>query len=521
VERFLQVLRLDPHNATAHFSIGVVQESQGKLKEAREHYQQASQAEPDNKDYADAVIAVGNKIKQADNDPNKVLNEQAAAAFKRGEYISAINLYKELETKNPKQATVKYSLGTTYLMMKDHFNAMEYFKLAVQLEPNNPKYMKAYNELSAEMAKHQQEQQGVEQQYGGMTSEGALSPPTGNMGQMPLAAIPPAQGGTGKEKKEKGGKKAPPAVAATTIAKQGKPTQQQMPQGQYQAPQQQMSQMQYQAPPQQMQQGQYQAPAQMTSQYQAPPQQFSQYPQQQQRMPNPQFQQQQYQGQYQGGPGMQQNPYNQAGYQNAMSQSSGGTYIPPDPQQFSYHAPKQSQQQQMPMQQQQMPMQQQQMPMQQQQMPMQQQQMPMQQNGYSGQQYQSPNQYGNQGMQSSGGSDYTPSPQAAPQGAFDPRLAQRLNNPNPQGPASSSSADPMGNYGLSGKGSQEGVVVNNVRSGSRAARAGLRKGDVIRTVDGNEVTQTTQLNQVLSQYDGSQTLPLLIFRDGILTPIQF
>jgi S1-C subfamily serine protease len=79
----------------------------------------------------------------------------------------------------------------------------------------------------------------------------------------------------------------------------------------------------------------------------------------------------------------------------------------------------------------------------------------------------------------------------------------------------------MGNYGLSGKGSQEGVVVNNVRSGSRAARAGLRKGDVIRTVDGNEVTQTTQLNQVLSQYDGSQTLPLLIFRDGILTPIQF
>jgi len=76
-------------------------------------------------------------------------------------------------------------------------------------------------------------------------------------------------------------------------------------------------------------------------------------------------------------------------------------------------------------------------------------------------------------------------------------------------------------FGMSGHGSSEGVLLTSVRGGSRAAHAGLKKGDVIRTVDGNEVMQPAEFNKVMSQYDSSQTLPLLIFRDGVITPIQF
>jgi hypothetical protein len=220
-----------------------------------------------------------------------------------------------------------------------------------------------------------------------------------------------------------------------------------------------------------------------------------------------------------------------------MMQQNQGTYIPPDPQQYS------TQHNQQPQQQAAMP--QQQIP---QQMPQQMSQQSFSgggsqngfggsQNGYGG------SQSGNGGSQSgyggsqngfagsqnngygggqmSQGQDYTPPPQSAPQGKFDPRLAQQLNNPDSTLSSYPSKSDPMGNYGISGHGSNEGILITSVRGGSRAAKAGLQKGDVIRTVDGNEVMQPAQLNQALSQIDASQTVPFLIFRGGNITPIQF
>src|SRR5262249_4583710 len=147
------------------------------------------------------------------------------------------------------------------------------------------------------------------------------------------------------------------------------------------------------------------------------------------------------------------------------------------------------------------PQQSMQQPQMQQQMP--QQQMPQQQGYANGSSFGGQNQYAGQNMGSQ--QNYTPLPQSAPQGAFDPRLAQQLNNPQQQYQATQSPApsntDPMSSYGLSGRSSDQGVMVSAVRAGSRAAKAGLRKGDVIRTVDGNEVMQPSQLNQYFSQYD--------------------
>ena len=621
IEQFEQVLRLDPQNPEAHFSIGIILESQGKLKEAKQHYITASQKDPSNGDYSDAVAAVTKKLTTID--PNRALNEKGTEAFKKGDYISAINYFKELDDKNPKQAHVKYSLGTTFLMMKDAFNAMENFKLAHQLEPNNEKYTKAFNEMSAEMAKHQQDQQNYDSQY---------SQP------QPAQAAANQNDGAGKKKnkKEKGAATAQQPTGSGYGGGQAMP--QQMPPQQMQQPMQQAMQRPMQQPMQQqpMQQQAMQRPMQQLPmqqpmqqaygggqqgygqpQMQRPMQQPMQQPMQrpmqqpvqqgyaagypqQQQMQRP-MQQQGYGSGYPqqqpmnnggGYGGMQQNPYSQASY---PPQSQGGTYIPPDPQLYSSKPyqpppelsdppqkppskpaskPKSKPAAQKPPQQQQ---------------PAQQayggnqmgggmggpmgggmgggqqygggqqqgyggnqnygggqmgggqmgggQQMPQQ--GYGGgmgggqmgrpmggQQYGGGQQQGYGGNQNYGGGqmgagmggdpNYTPPPQSAPQGAFDPRLAQQLNNP-----ASGGQVDPMSNYGLSGKASEEGVMVTGVRTGTRAARSGLKKGDIIRTVDGNEVLQPDQLNQVLSQYNEAQPLNILIFRDGNLTPVQF
>jgi S1-C subfamily serine protease len=84
-----------------------------------------------------------------------------------------------------------------------------------------------------------------------------------------------------------------------------------------------------------------------------------------------------------------------------------------------------------------------------------------------------------------------------------------------------SSQDLTTTYGLKVKGGNEGCEIVGIRSGSRAARAGLQLGDVIRTADGNEVMQASQLNQVFQQLNSSQSFPMLIFRKGNIQPIQF
>ena len=520
LEQFEQVLRLDPQNAEANFSIGIIKESQGKLKEAKQHYSIASQKDPGNKDYTDAIAAVTKRINTVD--PSKALEDKATQAFKNADYITAVNLFKQIDDKNPKQANIKYGLGTTYLMMKNYFNALENFKIAYQLEPNNEKYAKAFNELSAEMSKHQAEQQAIETQYngGGTNATGAGGGVMGGGMTQPGMGMP-AQGSR-------------PPMGYQNQGMQQRPMQSNMQQPM-------------------LQQNMQQRPMQGMGNYNPQMQQgYGNYPQQQAMRPNPQMSQQ---GNYSGG-------------------SSSGTYIPPDPQLYSTKQNKESpkaskaakgkkpetqaaggtqggaggqqggygggqqggygggqqggygsgqqggygggqqggygggqhggygggqqggygggQQGGYGV---------------------------GQQGGYGGSQqtgYGGGQQGGNGGGQMGINPNYAPPPQSAPQGAFDPKLAQRLNSASSGG-----QVDPMSNYGLSGKASEEGVLVTGIRSGTRAARSGLKKGDVIRTVDGNEVMQPDQLNQVLSQYGEGQTLPILIFREGNLTPIQF
>ncbi len=508
VDRFEQVLRLDPQNPEANFSIGVIQESQGKLKEAQGHYEMAARANPNNSDYMDAVTAIARKIRSAPVDPNKQMREKANEAFNRGDYITAVNLYKSLDDKTPQQASIKFSLGTTYLMMKDAFNALEYFKVAHQLEPNNEKYTKSFNTLAAEVNKTQAAQQQIENQYNGATTGTGTAPGSGWTGGAvtpPPVPISSSSGKGDKKSKDKNKSSSQNTAHAST-----------QPQYPRQPQQQPMQQPMQQSMPQQGFGSYPQQPMQQQAYGGAYPQQR---PPQQMQQPMQQYPNQGYGAPQQGGyPMAQQNPYSNAGYQGSQS------YIPPDPQQYASGQSRPQQMQQQPMQQQpmqQQPMQQQRMP---QQMPQQSMQQPMQQQNYGN--GSSQNGFGQQmGSQPMGGqpmgTDYTPPPQAAPQGRFDPRLAQQLNNPNNNMSAPVSNGDNMSNYGINGKGSNDGVMITSVRGGSRAARAGLQKGDVIRTVDGNEVMQPNQLNQVFSQVDSAQTIPMLIFRNGNITPIQF
>lgn len=81
-------------------------------------------------------------------------------------------------------------------------------------------------------------------------------------------------------------------------------------------------------------------------------------------------------------------------------------------------------------------------------------------------------------------------------------------------------ADLMSKYGLAGKGTKEGVKVTTVGIASRASAAGIQPGDAIRAVDGNEVYEVKQINEILSRKGFNERVQLLLMRNGQMGVIQ-
>lgn len=146
IDRFNQVIRLDPQNAEAYFSMGVIFEAGGQLKNALGAYSKANEINPNRLDYKEAIVVVKKRLDKEGAIDSLAMN--AAAAFKRKEYISALDLYKQLENKYPKNAKYKYNIGTIYLLMKSPEQALEYYGKAKKLDPKTAKYKTAYTKLS-------------------------------------------------------------------------------------------------------------------------------------------------------------------------------------------------------------------------------------------------------------------------------------------------------------------------------------------------------------------------------------
>jgi serine protease Do len=72
---------------------------------------------------------------------------------------------------------------------------------------------------------------------------------------------------------------------------------------------------------------------------------------------------------------------------------------------------------------------------------------------------------------------------------------------------------PLGDQLAGYFGVEAGVLVSSVEDGSAAARAGLRAGDVITTIDGNEVGSVGEVRAALVEAGGGTTIALGIVRD--------
>lgn len=79
----------------------------------------------------------------------------------------------------------------------------------------------------------------------------------------------------------------------------------------------------------------------------------------------------------------------------------------------------------------------------------------------------------------------------------------------------------LSSLGLIVNSSPNGIVINTVGIGSRAAKSGIKIGDVILSVNGVNVQSTTQLALLLSKIPNGQKGQLLVKRQGQVGQIMF
>lgn len=74
-------------------------------------------------------------------------------------------------------------------------------------------------------------------------------------------------------------------------------------------------------------------------------------------------------------------------------------------------------------------------------------------------------------------------------------------------------------YSLRGEPVQlPGSLVDQAVAGGPAAEAGIRSGDVVVSIDGDEVTGSTELSAAIRSYEPGDTVPIVVERDG--TPLE-
>lgn len=186
LDKFEQVLRLAPDYAEAHFSLGVIYEAKQDYVEALASYKRALELNPQRKDYREAVTLLEKKAKNQEVDQGqkaelKALAGQASAAYQRGEFQSALELYKDLDKRAPKEALVKFNIGTIYLALKNPVDALDYFKQAQKLKPDEPRYQEAVQRLGSNLGREQQARMASEQAWN--QQEGGSSQNNGGRGK--------------------------------------------------------------------------------------------------------------------------------------------------------------------------------------------------------------------------------------------------------------------------------------------------------------------------------------------------
>ncbi len=167
---FKQVLLSDPRNADAYYNLGVIAEGRGDLQSALHNYQRAASLDPGDSELARAVASLQNRVDDkffADRRANsqqqqaaalasagqererlKGLVSDAQTAYQAGKFDRAIADLQSVTSQAPNDPDVQYALAQAYRGKGDIDAARQALNRAISLDPRNPLYLTAMNELN-------------------------------------------------------------------------------------------------------------------------------------------------------------------------------------------------------------------------------------------------------------------------------------------------------------------------------------------------------------------------------------
>lgn len=188
---FKQVLRVDPSNTDANFSLGTLAEQRGDLSGAARFYKIASASNPSDLEIQDALTAIQNKMRnqqvaqqQAQQKAQeqqisaqrknelRALAEQAATAYKAGDFDSAIAKVSKVAAAEPQDANAQFALAQAWRGKGDYNRAQGYLSAALAIDPGNSLYQTTMRDMQ------QEGQQRVQQQMAQQDSrpQGEITP---------------------------------------------------------------------------------------------------------------------------------------------------------------------------------------------------------------------------------------------------------------------------------------------------------------------------------------------------------
>lgn len=165
---FKQVAAADSSNVDAVYNLGVIAEDKHDYRSALEYYKKAMKLNPGDNDLAEAVRNMTQKIATAPaqapaptrlasaNSAPKApvasapkanlsnLVNEAAGAYKSGDYKNAIDKLNRVAKEAPQDASVQFALGQAYKANGETNMAQSAFQKASALEPNNSNYRTAF-----------------------------------------------------------------------------------------------------------------------------------------------------------------------------------------------------------------------------------------------------------------------------------------------------------------------------------------------------------------------------------------
>lgn len=168
---FKKVLTLDSRNADAHFNLGAIAEARGDVTRALSEYRMASQINPSDNEFRDAIAQIERKqnadrIAQAEQqrqkdevqreaqkrDNLKSMIAQASSAYKNGQYDSAVRQLEVVVKQAPNDSDVRFALAQAYKAKGDLTKSRMNLNQALAAQPNNKLYRDALTDLDQRIA---------------------------------------------------------------------------------------------------------------------------------------------------------------------------------------------------------------------------------------------------------------------------------------------------------------------------------------------------------------------------------